>query len=118
MGSCSRRKAALATTDVVQALEIGPDVVQQLRDLGKGYSALKDVAPPTPTADEVIETVVDQLPLGWPCAATRPPSLPTTYAMSGRWGPWPQRPSEPFLTMSWSGPVAMTSSRVAMGLMS
>ncbi len=45
VGSCSRRKAALATTAVAQALEMGPDAVQELRDLGKGSSPIETLWP-------------------------------------------------------------------------
>ncbi len=38
IGSCSRRKAALAATAVAQAMEMAPEALQQLRSLGKGYT--------------------------------------------------------------------------------
>lgn len=57
IGSCSRRKAALAATAVAQALE--------LRVLGKGYGPLKDAAPRNLPADEVIVAVIDALPAAW-----------------------------------------------------
>ncbi len=65
VGSCSRRKAALAATAVAQALEMGTDAVQALRGLGKGYTPLKDAAPRTLPADEEIIEVIDGLPSGW-----------------------------------------------------
>ena len=65
IGSCSRRKAALAATAVAQALELGAEAVQELRALGKGYSPLKDAAPRDLPADEVIVEVIDGLPSGW-----------------------------------------------------
>jgi integrase len=65
VGSCSRRKAALAATAVAQALEMGPDAVQELRELGKGYSPLKDAAPRNLPSDAVVIEVIDQLPSGW-----------------------------------------------------
>jgi len=65
IGSCSRRKAALAATAVAQALEMGDDAVKALRGLGKGYSPLKDAAPRNLPPDELIETVIDRLPSGW-----------------------------------------------------
>ena len=79
IGSCSRRKAALATTAVAQALEMGSEAVQELRRLGKGYSPLKNAAPRNLPTDEVLVEVIDELPSGWQwvagiCAAygTRP----------------------------------------------
>lgn len=65
VGSCSRRKAALAATPMAQALETGTDAVQELRGLGKGYTPLKDAAPRNLPADEVIVAVIDGLPSGW-----------------------------------------------------
>jgi len=65
VGSCSRRKAALAATAVAQALEMGTDAVQELRGLGKGYTPLKDAAPRSLPSDEVIVAVIDGLPAGW-----------------------------------------------------
>jgi len=65
VGSCSRRKAALAATAVAQALEMGTDAVQELRVLGKGYTPLKDAAPRSLPSDEVILEVIDGLPAGW-----------------------------------------------------
>ena len=65
VGSCSRRKAALAVTAVAQALELGTEAVQELRGLGKGYSPLKDAAPRDLPSDELIVEVIDGLPSGW-----------------------------------------------------
>ncbi|MFN9618112.1 MAG: integrase [Synechococcaceae cyanobacterium] len=65
IGSCSRRKAALAATAVAQALEMGTDAVQELRGLGKGYTPLKDAAPRHLPADEEIVALIDGLPSGW-----------------------------------------------------
>jgi integrase len=65
VGSCSRRKAALAATAVAQALEMGEGAVKELRELGKGYSPLKDAAPRDLPSDEVIVEVIDGLPSGW-----------------------------------------------------
>jgi integrase len=64
-GSCSRRRASIAVTAVAQAINLGQDAVQQLRDLGKGYSPLKDPAPRNLPSDELIEGVLDALPAGW-----------------------------------------------------
>jgi integrase len=65
IGSCSRRKAALAATAVAQALDMGTDAVQELRGLGKGYTPLKDAAPRHLPADEEIVGLIDGLPSGW-----------------------------------------------------
>jgi integrase len=65
IGSCSRRKAALAATAVAQALDMGTDAVQELRGLGKGYTPLKDAAPRNLPADEEIVALIDGLPSGW-----------------------------------------------------
>jgi integrase len=65
IGSCSRRKAALAATAVAQALDMGTDAVQELRGLGKGYTPLKDAAPRNLPTDEEIVALIDGLPSGW-----------------------------------------------------
>jgi deoxyribodipyrimidine photo-lyase len=65
VGSCSRRKAALAAAAVAQDLEMGMDAVLELRGLGKGYSPLKDAAPRDLPSDAVIVEVIDALPSGW-----------------------------------------------------
>jgi integrase len=65
IGSCSRRKTALAATAVAQALEMGMDAVQELRGLGKGYTPLKDAAPRNLPTDEEIVAAIDGLPSGW-----------------------------------------------------
>jgi integrase len=69
IGSCSRRKAALAATAVAQALEMGTEAVQELRVLGKGYTPLKDAAPRNLPGDDEIVAVIDGLPSGWQWAA-------------------------------------------------
>jgi len=65
IGSCSRRKAALAATAVAQALDMGTDAVQELRGLGKGYTPLKDAAPRNLPTDDEIVALIDGLPSGW-----------------------------------------------------
>ncbi|MFN7632457.1 MAG: integrase [Cyanobacteriota bacterium] len=65
VGSCSRRKAALAATAVAQAMELGPGAVQELRGLGKGYTPLKDAAPRNLPSDDTISEVIDHLPSAW-----------------------------------------------------
>jgi integrase len=64
-GTRSRRRVALAASAVAQALDLGLEVVQQLRDLGKGYSPQKDAAPRDLPADSRIEEVIDALPREW-----------------------------------------------------
>jgi len=65
IGSCSRRKAALAATAVAQAMGMGPGAVQELRGLGKGYTPSKDAAPRNLPSDETIAALIDQLPSSW-----------------------------------------------------
>ncbi|MFM7464544.1 MAG: integrase [Cyanobium sp.] len=65
VGSCSRRKAALAATAVAQAMEMGPEAVQELKGLGKGHTPLKDAAPRDLPSDDTITAVIDQLPSTW-----------------------------------------------------
>ena len=65
IGSCSRRKAALAATAVAQAMEMGPNAVQELRSLGKGYTPLKDASPRNLPNDETIAELIDRLPSPW-----------------------------------------------------
>lgn len=45
VGSRGRRRASIAAVAVARALEMGPDAVQKLKVLGKGYSPQKDAAP-------------------------------------------------------------------------
>ena len=64
VGSCARRKAALAATAVAQALAMGMEPVQELRELGKGYSPAK-ATPRILPADQMIIEILDALPSDW-----------------------------------------------------
>ncbi|WP_259720131.1 hypothetical protein [Synechococcus sp. CS-1328] len=64
-GSRTRRRAAQAASATAQAMELGLESVQQLRDLGKGYSPGKDAAPRDLPSDAVIVEVIDKLPADW-----------------------------------------------------
>jgi integrase len=50
---------------MAREIELGPDVVQLLKDLGKGYSPQKDAAPRDLPSDAVIIEEIDQLPADW-----------------------------------------------------
>ncbi len=65
VGSRSRRRASIAAVAVAREIELGPDVVQLLKDLGKGYSPQKDAAPRDLPSDAVIIEEIDQLPADW-----------------------------------------------------
>ena len=52
------------TIETLRAL-VASKPVQELRGLGKGYTPLKDAAPRSLPADEVIVAVIDGLPSGW-----------------------------------------------------
>jgi hypothetical protein len=64
VGSCARRKAALAATAVAQALGMGMEAVQELRELGKGYSPSR-ATPRNLPADPVIIETIDAMPTDW-----------------------------------------------------
>jgi integrase len=64
VGGCARRKAALAATAVAQALAMGMEAVQELRDLGKGYSPSK-ARPRSLPDDQVIIDAIDAMPANW-----------------------------------------------------
>lgn len=64
VGGCARRKAALAATAVAQALAMGMEAVQELRDLGKGYSPSK-AQPRSLPDDQVIIDAIDGMPANW-----------------------------------------------------
>ncbi len=59
VGSRSRRRASIAAVAVARALELGPDAVQSLKELGKGYSPQKDAAPRELPSDALIVEVID-----------------------------------------------------------
>ncbi|MFM7237796.1 MAG: integrase [Cyanobium sp.] len=64
-GSRNRRRASIATVAVARAIELGPEAVQKLKDLGKGYSPQRDAAPRELPSDAVIVEVIDGLPPDW-----------------------------------------------------
>ena len=65
VGSRNRRRASIATVAVARAIELGPEAVQKLKDLGKGYTPQKDAAPRELPTDAVILEVIDALPADW-----------------------------------------------------
>jgi hypothetical protein len=50
---------------VARAIELGPEAVQRLKDVGKGYSPQKDAAPRDLPSDALILEVIDALPSDW-----------------------------------------------------
>ncbi|WP_255140028.1 integrase [Synechococcus sp. Lug-A] len=65
VGSRNRRRASIAAVAVARAIELGPDAVLKLKDLGKGYTPQKDAAPRELPTDAVIVEVIDALPADW-----------------------------------------------------
>ena len=65
VGTRSRRRASIATVAVARAIELGPEVVLELKELGKGYSPQKNAAPRDLPSDAAIVAVIDALPSGW-----------------------------------------------------
>jgi integrase len=65
VGSRNRRRASIATVAVARAIGLGPDAVQTLKELGKGYTPQKDAAPRELPSDSVIVEVIDALPADW-----------------------------------------------------
>lgn len=65
VGSRNRRRASIAAVAVARAIELGPDAVLKLKDLGKGYTPQKDAAPRELPSDVVIVEVIDALPADW-----------------------------------------------------
>ena len=60
---------------VARAIELGPDAVQTLKELGKGYTPQKDAAPRELPSASVIVEVIDALPAdwqGWKYTASKP----------------------------------------------
>lgn len=67
VGSRNRRRASVATVAVARAIELGPDAVQTLKELDKGYTQQKDAAPRELPGDSVIVEVNEG-----PCASQSP----------------------------------------------
>ncbi|MEA5415022.1 hypothetical protein [Synechococcus sp. BA-132 BA5] len=59
----------MAAVAVARAIKLGPEAVQGLKDLGKGYSQQKDAAPRDLPSDALILEVIDALPSDWQWAA-------------------------------------------------
>lgn len=64
-GSRSRRRASQAAATVARALDWPDELVSQLRELGKGYSAARSQAPRDLPRDEAIEALIDRLSASW-----------------------------------------------------
>jgi len=69
-GSRSRRRASQAAATVARALDWSDELVSQVRELGKGYSAARSQAPRALPKDGAIEALIDGLsaPWQWPVA--------------------------------------------------
>ncbi|MFM7675946.1 MAG: integrase, partial [Synechococcus sp.] len=65
VGSRSRRRASIAAVAVARAIGLGPDAVQKLKELGKGYTPQKDAAPRELPSDALIVEIIDALPDTW-----------------------------------------------------
>ena len=64
-GSRSRRRASQAAATVAKALDWPEELVSQLRELGKGYSAARSQSPRELPRDEEIEAMIDRLSHRW-----------------------------------------------------
>lgn len=64
-GSRSRRRASQAAATVARALDWPEELVSQLRELGKGYSAARSQSPRELPRDEAIEALIDGLSATW-----------------------------------------------------
>jgi len=64
-GSRSRRRASQAASTVARALHWPEELVSQLRELGKGYSAACSQSPRELPRDEAIEALIDGLSAAW-----------------------------------------------------
>ncbi len=112
MGSRSRRRASQAAATVARALDWSEQLVFQLRELGKGYSAVRSQARRDLPSNEAIERLIDpcqrrgsgllQLPLLTAAGPTRHSCLPRSchrvcsvllMAKLGRVSRWLCRPS-------------------------
>ena len=64
-GSRSRRRASQAAATVARALDWSEQLVAQLRELGKGYSAVRSQARRDLPSNEAIEILIDRLSASW-----------------------------------------------------
>jgi integrase len=64
-GSRSRRRASQAASTVARALDWSDELVSQLRELGKGYSAVRSQARRDLPSYEAIEILIDRLSAAW-----------------------------------------------------
>jgi len=64
-GSRSRRRASQAAATVARALDWSEQLVSQLRELGKGYSAARSQSTRQLPSEEAIEALIDRLPQRW-----------------------------------------------------
>jgi integrase len=64
-GSRSRRRASQAAATVARALDWSEQLVFQLRELGKGYSAVRSQARRDLPSNEAIERLIDRLSASW-----------------------------------------------------
>jgi integrase len=64
-GSRSRRRASQAAATVARALDWSDELVSQLRELGKGYSASSSQAPRDLPSNVAIEALIDRLSASW-----------------------------------------------------
>lgn len=63
--SRSRRRASQAASTVARALDWPEELVSQLRELGKGYSAARSQSPRELPRDAEIEALIDRLSAAW-----------------------------------------------------
>jgi integrase len=63
--SRTRRRVSQATATVARALGWPDDLVSRLREMGKGYSAVKSQSPRDLPSDEVIEELIGRLSATW-----------------------------------------------------
>jgi hypothetical protein len=61
----ARHRASQAAATVARALDWPDELVSQLRELGKAYSAARSQAPRDLPKDEAIEVLIDRLSAWW-----------------------------------------------------
>ena len=86
-GSRSRRRASQAAATVARALDWPEELVSQLRELGKGYSAARSQSPRELPRDEAIEALIDGLSASWQW----PVAVAATYGCRPHEAPLHQR---------------------------